>query len=252
MPSLRELQAAFARSMLDPGPPTAPAEAVLGAGLPPTARLAIYRNNVMRSLETLLAGTFPATRHRLGPERFGRLSAAFIRQAPPDRPQLLAYGAGFPAFLAETGEAAALDVDLARLEWAREEAYHAADAPLLDPARLAAIPPERYPDLAFTLHPAVRWLAAEGPVHAAWLAARDEAATLAEEGPEQVLIARPAMTVTTRAITLGDLRLVEALSQGLPLGEAAALALLAEPELDLQAALARHLTGGSFTACREA
>ena len=156
MPTLRELQAAFARGVLDPAAGGTLAGRIVAGGLDPERRLAVYRDNVLVSLRRLLEGTFPATRRCLGPERFAELALAFVRAEPPDRPQLLAYGAGFPAFLARAGRRAALAADLARLEWAREEAYHAADAPPLDPASLAAIPAERYPELRFVPHPSLR------------------------------------------------------------------------------------------------
>jgi hypothetical protein len=58
------------------------------------------------------------------------------------------------------------------------------------------------------------------------------------------------MTVATRGIGAADLLLVEALADGLPLAAAAERALAADPAFDLQAALALHLTGGTFAGWR--
>jgi hypothetical protein len=58
------------------------------------------------------------------------------------------------------------------------------------------------------------------------------------------------MTVTTRPIAAADLLLLEALRVGLPLAGAAERAQAEDAEFDLQAALALHLAGGSFAACR--
>jgi hypothetical protein len=58
------------------------------------------------------------------------------------------------------------------------------------------------------------------------------------------------MTVTTRPIAAADLLLLEGLGDGLRLTEAAERALAADAGFDLQAALALHLAGGTFAACR--
>jgi hypothetical protein len=58
------------------------------------------------------------------------------------------------------------------------------------------------------------------------------------------------MTVTTRPIAAADLLLLEALGEGMPLAEAAKRAVAESAGVDLQAALALHLAGGSFAGCR--
>ena len=241
MPTLRDLQADFAQAMLTGRSPAALADAVLAAGIAAEDRLAVYRANVVLSLRRLLESTFPASRRLLGELRFTQLADGFVRRSPPDRPQLLAYGAGFPGLLAESEP---LVADVARLEWAREEAFYAADAVPLDVAAVAAIPPERYPTLRFEPHPSLRLIRSQGPVHSLWLGL-DGA-----EGPEQVLVLRPEMTVVTRPLLPADLALLTQLLAGRTLEDAATAAIAADPGFDLQAALADHLRGGSFTSCR--
>jgi hypothetical protein len=255
VPTLREVQAAFAQGVLDPSLAACVARGIVAGGIAPERRLALYRNNVLLSLRRLLEGTFPATRRLLGPERFAGIALAFIRSAPPDRPQLLAYGAGFPAFVERSGEDPTLAYDVARLEWTREEAFYAPDAPPLSAADLAAIPIARYAGLRFDLHPTLRLIRSTGPVFALWQAAVDASTdaistALREASPEQVLVVRPEMTVTTRPIAAADLLLLEALGEGLSLAEAAARAQAGNAGFDLQAALALHLAGGSFAGCR--
>ncbi len=254
MPTLLEVQAAFARGILDPAEIGAIASGVIGAGIAPERRLGVYRNNVLVSLRGLLEGSFPATRRRLGPEGFAALAQAFIRAEPPVRPQLAGYGARFPDFLARSVEAARLPRlgDVARLEWAREEAYYAADAEPLALTTLASIPAERYPGLRFDPHPSLRLIRSAGPVYSLWQAALENST---EDAPpesgraEHALVVRPEMTVTTRPIAQADLLLVEALVDGLPLAEAAERAQSADAAFDLRAALALHLAGGSFAGC---
>jgi hypothetical protein len=257
VPTLREVQAAFARGVLDPALIGGIARDIVGDGIAPERRLGVYRNNVLFSLRCVLEGSFPATRRRLGPERFAALALAFIRAEPPARPQLSAYGAGFPAFLERSIEDAALPClgDVARLEWAREEAYSAANAEPLNLKTLASIPVEHYPEVRFELHPSLRLIRSAGPVYALWRAALDDSAeesalAVLTGRAEQVLVVRPDMTVATRPIAVADLLLMETLAEGLPLGEAGARAQAADAGFDLQAALALHLAGGSFAGCR--
>lgn len=215
-------------------------EHIVAAGLSAERRLGIYRANVVLSLRRLLESTFPACRRLLGVGRFADLADAFVRESPPARPQLIAYGAAFPTFLAPVDR---LMADVARLEWAREEAYHAADAPSLNVSMLAAIPVDLYANLRFEPHPSLRLVRSAGPVHALWSGGPVNA------GAEQVLVLRSGMNVTTRPIAAADLALLDALIAGLPLKAAATAALAVQPDFDLQSALADHLTGGSFAAC---
>jgi hypothetical protein len=256
VPTLREVQAAFAKGVLEPAAIGAIAGGIVGAGIAPERRLGVYRNNVLVSLRRVLEGSFPATRRRLGPERFAELAFEFIRAEPPARPQLWGYGASFPGFLERSVSDAALPwlADVARLEWAREEAYYAADAEPLALTTLTAIPSDRYPELRFEPHPSLRLIRSTGPVYSLWQAtleapAEENAPAVAGGEAEQVLVVRPALTVTTRSIAFPDLLLVDALAEGLSLAEAAARAESADAGFDLQAALALHLAGGSFARC---
>jgi hypothetical protein len=254
MPTLREVQAAFARGVLEQSLP-ADADGILEDGIAAARRFGIYRNNVLLSLRRVLENAFPATRRLLGPERFREIALAFIRSQPPERPQLITYGAAFPAFLEHAANGVRIPhlPDVARLEWARQEAYYAADTPPLTASDLAAIATVRYPELRFELHPSLRLIRSAGPVHSLWLRGREDVREgmhqAPGEEPEQVLVVRPDMIVTTRPIAAADLVLLEALGDGTTLAEGAAQAQAADAEFDLQNALALHLAGGSFAAC---
>jgi Putative DNA-binding domain len=250
--TLREVQAAFARGVLDPGAAPAALNGIASGGIAAERRLGIYRNNVLVSLQRLLEGAFPASRRLLGAERFREVALAFIRSRPPEQPRLAMYGTGFPAFLDQVGIAARVPhlPDVARLEWARDEAYYAADAPPLTASALSGVPVARYPELRFELHPSLRLIRSHGPVHTLWRAGLESGdGETSKRGPEQVLVVRPDMTVVTRPIAAPDLVLVQALGNGQTLADAAARAHAAEPGFDLERALALHLAGGSFAGC---
>lgn len=249
---LRELQAAFRRGVLE-GVATAilPAlHTVAGPGA--DHRLAIHRNNTYASLVEVLRAAHPVVCRLVGTDFFAAAARRFIRDQPPTAPQLSAYGGGFAAFLEDFPPARAVPYlpDVARLEWARLEAHFAADAPPLEPSALAAMPPERCPDLVLELHPSVRLVASPYPIQRIWAANQPERATVPridlEAGGQAVLVRRPAATVEAVVLPPGERALLAALGDGRPLGAAAEAALRQDPGLDLQAALAAHLLGGTF------
>jgi len=170
---------AFAAALLDPGQP-APAGLRAFNGSDVTARFAVYRNNVVVSLVGVLADTFPVVRQLVGEEFFGAMARAFVREHPPRSPVMQAYGDTFPAWLEAFEPAAALPylADMARLEFARLRAFHAADAAAIEPAALAAAlaEPQQIASMVLTLHPSLAVVASAHPVVSLWAAHQLEAA----------------------------------------------------------------------------
>ena len=171
MTSLRELQAAFRDGVLG-GDASRLAPAIAGGRLLPLQRLAVHANHYRLTLAQALAATYPATRGLLGPQAFGFAARRFAAERPPREPRLWAYGAGFSGFLATLPEARELPwlPGVARLEWAMNLAFHAPDAPALDPAKLAASPQ----GANLVLHPSCSLVASRHPVLALWRAGRGE------------------------------------------------------------------------------
>ncbi|WP_109121363.1 DNA-binding domain-containing protein [Azospirillum sp. TSO22-1] len=239
---LHDLQAAMRRQLLADAP-EAPA-GILGDGIPASMRFAVHANNVVGSLVEALEAAFPVTARLLGRTAFRRAAASYVRRHPPLVPQLLAFGDGFPDHLDAMPEAA----DLARLEWAWNGAFFAADAPMLDPEDLRVVPQHRYPELRFALHPSAHLLTMACPVLDLWDALRrDEPPPRPTSDGGQVLIVRPLTEVHAVAIGRGEFTLLLALSAGVNLGHAAAAATGTDPGLDLQATLLAHLQLGTFT-----
>lgn len=234
---LREFQAEFADALIMP-------TAAQG-------RRAIYQGNVMNALAGVLAAAYPVCRAHVGATRFDAAARAFVRATPPRIPQLSAYGDGFAAFLDQAPNWQDMPYigDVARLEWARVEAYFSADAEPLAPARLATIAEHRYPALRFTLHPTTRLVAARYPVSRVW-AAPGESFGMAP-ADQRLLVVRPHHDVTHAVLSKGDGTLIRALADGEPLERAAERALRDEPGLDLQAVLAAHLQRGTFAAVQD-
>lgn len=248
---LRELQEGFRRSVLE-GDDGRLKTIIAGDGVGPDRRLAIYRNNTFGSLIGVLAAAFPVVARLVG-DRFFRFAAReYIAAHPPHVPQLLAYGDAFADFLDTFPAAATVPYlgDVARLEWARNEALFAADADPLDPAALECIPADRYAELRFVLHPAVRLVTSRFPVLAIWQANQAHNETVPpvarDAGGQHVLVSRPGLRVDNRTVGAGEFALLTCLSRGAMLAEAAEEATALESGLDLQIALASHFRLGTF------
>lgn len=169
-------------------------------------RFAVYRNNVASSLSTALAGAYRAA-------------------DPPRQPVLAEWGAGFAAFLDCFPPLADWPYmgDVARIEYGRGLAFHAADAAALDPAALVGADPAR---LMLRLHPAVRLLRLTHPAVTIWAQNQPGASPAPiPPDPQIALILRDRrLDVPVTAIGAGDARLIEGIGAGQPLARAAAAA----------------------------
>ena len=185
-------------------------------------RFAVYRNNVQHSLTRALAARFHVIEQLVGATFFAAMARVFIAASPPSDPVLLHWGSTFADFLDQFPPVTHLPFlgDVARLEYARGRAYHAADASAVVPEAL------NVPDietLALVLHPSVQLFASRHPAVQIWQA-HQPAATRASlsAGPDHALIARrPDFTVIVAAIDAQTHGVLAALCAGEPLGRAA-------------------------------
>ncbi len=243
--------AGFVPPLLAPDQPT-PALVTGPNGKAAVKRFNVYRNNVTVSLIEALAATFPAT-ERITGETFFRAMARFhVRETPPVSPLLFEYGRDFPDFIARYEYARAMPwlADVARIERAWLDAYHAADAAALPPAALSLIAPERLGDVVFEAHPAARLVRSAYPAATIFAVnrARGPVGRIETSAPESALITRPDLEVMLRILTPGADLLLLRLLAGVPLAAAAAEAAIQSPTLDLAAAIATALEAGAFTA----
>lgn len=155
MPTLREVQAAFAQGLL-----SGDAREVLpyladGGAIPAGNRLGIYRNTYRGTLVSALRITYPAVDRLVGETFFEGAARAFIAAHVPRAANLNVYGGAFGDFLAAFAPAASLVYlpDVARLEWAVNCAGNAPDAPALEPAALAEVAEADQGRIRFRPHP---------------------------------------------------------------------------------------------------
>lgn len=250
MTSWPDLEGAFAGALLDPQR-AIPAGVVDPEGAPCGRRFGVYRNNVTVGLSGALAESFPAVRQLVGDEFFRSMAISYARAEPPRSPIMTTYGSGFPDFVARFEPAASLPylADVARIEQAWVEAYHAADAEPLDPAAFAALPPEALPHLRLRLHPSIRIVRSRYAALSIWRynTEADGADALDDVAQaEDALILRPEAEVELRAMAPGGAVFLEALLSGNTVMEAWLEALGEEPDFDLAAHLAGLMDMGAI------
>lgn len=254
---LKRLQRGYAENALvdigadgvEPRPPADLAAAIVAAGVAPERRLAIHRNHFATTLVDALGGVFEATRALVGADYFDAFALRFARAWPPSSPCLFEYGADLPEALnAAPGMASlAYVVEVARLEWAMHESFHAPAAAPLNPTRLAAVDRDDLAGVRFTPHPTLRLFQADFPVDRLWRDARagDVAADALDGGSVRLLMTRPGLDVEMERLPDGLYRLIAALAEGATLGAAAAAAASAQ-DFDFGDALGDCLGRGVF------
>jgi hypothetical protein len=256
MPSLAERQRDFAAALLDPGLAT-PAGIVGPDGETSARRFGVYRNNVVVGLVQTLRDAYPAVRRIVGDEFFQAMARAYVVTNPPRSPMMFDYGAGFPGFIGRFEPAAVLPYlpDVARLERAWVEAYHAAEATPIDSSVLAATSPEQLPAIRLVLHPSVHIVRSRFPVVTIWqmnIEGGIPAPVDLEGGGEDALIVRPEAEVEVRAIPPGCAEFIEALGSGRNVVVACEEALSANPRFDLPANLIDLIRVGALVGVKVA
>ncbi len=258
---LRELQRTFADSIILGAGVAEPS--IVGGKLSAAHRLEIYRHNVFANLRGALRDVFPVVARIVGDAFFQHAADSFIRETPSTSGDLNQFGREWPAFLAAYPHAQELPylADVARLEWAWHECFHAADAALIDINRLATIDPADHGALVFVLHPALRLLSSPYPLLQIWRINQPE--YLGEmdvdwdQADEYLLVRRDVneggtMGVAIQAVSTGASRFLRALQERYTLETAATLALETDAAFNLQDFLLESVQSGIITSFESA
>ena len=212
------MEARFHAALWSPDTPDGLAEAQAN-----DRRFLVYRNNVQHGLCSALAQRFAVVERLVGADFFVAMARVFAAQHPPQTPVMMDWGGEFPEFLEGFPPVATLPYlpDVARLEWLRGRAYHAADAPLADPAALMAGDPS---GLRLTLAPSVAAFASQHPAVSIWRMNQPDATpSRPPSGPEYALIGRTAtFDVPVLSLAVDQHAVLCGLLAGAPLGHAAA------------------------------
>ena len=247
------VQASWGAALLDPG--------VLPPGLrswnhsDPARRLAVHRNNVLVSLVDALAQTFPVTRQLVGDTFFRAMGQVFVRERPPRTRVLVRYGDELPPYIARFSPAAELPylADVARLEWLRLQALHAADALPMATEQFAAWfqDVEALPHLRWQLAPSLHLFRSPHAALSVWAAHQDGSGialeTVDTRQTESALVFRSGLDVMVLQIDQATAVLVERLLAGAAWIDAVDAAFDEDGRFDLPGALSVLIRHELFT-----
>jgi hypothetical protein len=192
---------AFAAALGEPSAaPPATTRGRLGA--PDARRFSVYRNNVAVGLIGALEARYPASRRIAGDDVFRAIARAFVVARKPRSPVMIAYGEDFPEFVAACAGVEPCLADVARLENAWVEAYHAADAAVATIGGLAELSPDLLPGVRIAFHPAARLLRFSTPAASIWASAQsgDGPGAPKQGSGEDALVTRPDADVRVRVL----------------------------------------------------
>lgn len=241
MGPLARLQEEFHRAIVT-GEPGALAGRIRAGRLSGAERLATYARSVDANWRQALADAYPVVARLVGSAFFGEAARQYARAHPSTSGDLHRFGGAFAAFLAGYAHASALPYlpDVARLEWAVHESFHAADIGPFDLAALGRVPEGDHGSIRFALHPAVRLLRSQYPVASIWEANQDgrDGTPDRQDGTDCVIVHRPDLEVRIERLAASEWCFVAALEAGADL-ESATQALGEEDAGSLAAVLRR-------------
>ncbi len=246
MHSLRERQMEFARAVCEAD--TTLENRVRANGLSGARRLQVYRNSVFAGLTEALRAIYPVIDRLVGGEFFEHTARHFITHHPSTTGNLHEFGGEFPEFLATFPGASDLNYlpDVARLEWAYHQVFHADDHAPLDLAALATVKPADYGRLHWRLHPACRLLESDFPMLRIWQVNRDETECMEtvdlSAGATRLLIIRRGIEVDLEILGPGEHALLRTLADGRTFADACEQALASEPRFDVTTCMQWHVT----------
>jgi hypothetical protein len=245
MIGLEELQRRVAGAVMSPLNASISAEAKQfikpNDRLTANERLNIYHRQYWYRILDSFNEDFPGLCAILGERAFERLARAYLNDCPSESFTLRNLGSrleewltGHPEF---AGKHFALEIDMIRLEWAHIEAFDNAERKALGPEDLL----ELGSDLVLALQPHIRLLDLQYPVDEMRIRVSERSEEHARASnavaapsrrrivrryvrlkPQQIFLAvhRVEFTVYYRRLDADEFRLLEAIGQGRPLGEA--------------------------------
>lgn len=250
MQQLVERLRGFATALLDPALAVPPG--LVGPdGEHSARRFGVYRNNVVVGLTEALQANFPAVCRLVGEEFFQAMARIYVALAPPTSPILLDYGTGFAEFIAGFEPAQSLPYlpEVARIERAWTEAYHACEARALSAGAFANVPGDAFGGMRLTLHPSLRIVRCQYPALTIWRMNVGDgvpAPVDIDAGGQDALVIRSAADVEIRLLPAGGADFLASLQRGECLADATKSALSADGQFDLSEALAVLISAGAF------
>lgn len=234
-------QSTFRAALLDPELPV-PQGLLDKSGAPAGRRFSVYRNNVAVSLGDALRTGFPVLEKLIGQENFKTLAGLYLRAHPPRSPLMMHYGTEMPGFLEHFAPLQHIPYlgDVARLELAIRQSYHAADATPVPADRLACLTETS----RLTFAGAMRLLPSDWPLWDIWHYNTGPDAPKPRQTAQSILITRPGYDPAPHALSAAEFIWLTSLLEGAALSDALDAATAADPAFDMTPALTLLVQGG--------
>jgi len=182
-------------------------------------RLAIYANAYRLRLLEALATDYPGLHTVLGDAEFDAMGRAYIAAHPSPYFSLRWFGDRMSEFLRATAPYAKYPVftEMAAFEWAKSDAFDAADSNIATIDDMAAIPADAWPGLTFAPHPSLRRLDLRWNVPLVWKAidtGQEPPALEENDYPISWLVWRQDLLTYFRSLNVDEAWALDALQRG--------------------------------------
>jgi len=182
-------------------------------------RLAIYANGYRLRLLEALGTDYPGLHTVLGDDDFDAMGRAYIAAHPSPYFSLRWFGDQMSEFLRSTAPYSQYPVfaEMAAFEWAKSDAFDAADSTVANISDMAAIPPDAWPSLRFVPHPSLRRLDLRWNVPTVWkeIDAGQEPPELVENDyPVAWLVWRQDLLTYFRSLNVDEAWALDAMQRG--------------------------------------
>jgi hypothetical protein len=223
-PSLAMLQARFQGSLLN-GDDCVFADILDSPREDRKILFEVYRNAYAARLVEIIQHDFERLHAWLGHEAFDAAARAYVASHPSRHANARWYSQGLPAFLktaAPWRDAPEL-ADLAALERALNDAFDAADGPVLKLEALAAVAPEDWSALRFRAHPSAARIDMRTNAADIWIAFKEErappaAAESRSGSPLRIIVWRQDLIAKFRDMTDEEAMMWDEAAAGAPFG----------------------------------
>jgi hypothetical protein len=137
------------------------------------ARLDVYRNAYFARLLEVFHLDYPALHTLLGDDEFMLLTRRYVDANPSQFRSIRWFGNNLAAFLAQRKPYAdnSILAEMARFEWLLTEAFDATDEAVMPLEEMAAIPFDKWPEMSFRMHTAVKKVDFQWNITQLWKAA---------------------------------------------------------------------------------
>jgi len=244
-PTLSELQSAFQNALVcgDDGI----LDSVLDSSRTSRGVLfGVYRHAYVSRLVDVVRNDHKLLHAYLGDEAFSKVARAYIAARPSRNQNARWFSQGLPDFLAATELENPEAAELAALERMVNDAFDAADAPVLSTTDLAVIPPDEWAGLKFVPHPSCRRLDLQTNAYAIWAALKDDAVpppALKLKEAECVVAWRRDVTPLMRRMGGQEAMMWSEAGKGIPFGALCELVAIYDDPDGAAMRAAQHLQG---------